>query len=75
MGEYQIAPVLSLTALPESPYHYGRSSEEKKPLLHTSQTKYDGTFVKAIVPLEDESENRVIAAWLYKDETPVDLTE
>ena len=29
MGEYQIAPVLSLTALPESPPHYGRPSKEK----------------------------------------------
>ena len=75
MGEYQIAPVLSLTALPESPRYYGRPSEAKKPSLHTPQTKYDGTFVKATVPLEDESENRAIAAWIYRDEVPADLTE
>ena len=75
MGEYQIARVLSLTALLESPRHYGRLSKAKKPLLHTSQTKYDGTFVTAIVPLEDESENRAIDAWIYKDEVPIDLTE
>ena len=75
MGEYQIAPVLSLTSLPESPRHYGRPSQAKKPLLHTPQTKYDGTFVTATILLEDESENRAIAAWLYKEEAPVDLTE
>ena len=75
MGEYQIAPVLSLTALPESPHHYGRPSEAKKSLLLTPQTKFDGTFVKTTVPLEDESENRAIATWLYKDEVLVDLTE
>lgn len=75
MGEYQIAPVLSLTTLPESPCHYGKPSEAKKPLVHTPQTKYDGTFVLATIPLEEESEDRAIAAWLYKDETLVDLTE
>ena len=75
MGEYQIAPVLSLTALPESPRHYGRPSEAKKPPLHIPQTKYDGNFVAAIVPLEDESENRAIAAWIYRDEVPADVTE
>ena len=31
MGEYQIAPVLSLTALPESPRHYGRPSRARNP--------------------------------------------
>ena len=67
MGTYQIAPVLSLTALPESPRHYGRPSEEKKPSLQTPQTKYNGTFVAADVPLEDESENRAIAAWIYRE--------
>ena len=61
MGEYQIAPILSLTALPESPCHYGRLFETKKPLLHTPQTIYDGTFVIATIPLEDESENKDIA--------------
>ena len=58
MGTYQIAPILSLTALPESPRHYGRPSEAKKPSLQMPQTKYGDTFVKATVPLEDESENR-----------------
>ena len=72
MGEYQIAPVLSLTALPESPRHYGRPSEAKKPPIHTPQTKYDGTFVTTTIPLEEESENRAIATWLYRDETLVD---
>ena len=33
MGEYQITPFLSLTALPESPRHYGRLSEAKKDSL------------------------------------------
>ena len=61
MGEYQIAPVLSLTTLPESPRHYGRPSKANKPSLKTPRTKYGDTFVKAIVPLEDESENRAIA--------------
>ena len=75
MGEYQIAPMLSLTALLESPRHYGRPSEAKKPLICMPQTKYDGTFVSATVPLEEESEDRAIAAWLYKDETLVDLIE
>lgn len=41
----------------------------------TPQTKYNCTFVKATVPLEDESENRAIAAWIYKEEIPVDVTE
>ena len=41
----------------------------------TPQTKYDGTFVQATVPLEDESENRAISTWLYKEETPVDIIE
>ena len=62
MGEYQIAPVLSLTALPESPHHYGRPSKAKKPPIHTPQTKYDGTFVTANIPLEEESEDRAIVA-------------
>ena len=75
MGKYQIELILSLTSLLESPHHYRRPSEVKKPFLLTPQTKFNGTYVKAIVPLEDESENRAIFAWLYKDETPVDLTE
>ena len=75
MGTYQIAPVLSLTALPESPRHYGRPSEAKKPSLQPPQTKYYGTFVAVDVPLEDESENRAIAAWIYREEVPADLTE
>ena len=75
MGEYQIAPVLSLTSLLESPCHYGRPSEAKKPSLQTPQTKFNGTFVAADVPLEDESENRAIAAWIYREEVPADLTE
>lgn len=75
MGEYDIEPVLSLTSLPKSPHHYGRPSEAKKPFVLTPQTKYNGTFVNATVPLEDESENRTISAWLYKEETPVDITE
>ena len=36
MGTYQITPVLSLTALPESPRHYGRPSEAKKPSCATT---------------------------------------
>lgn len=31
MGEYQIEQVFSLTSLPESPRHYGRSSKVKRP--------------------------------------------
>ena len=68
-------PILSLTSLPKSPHHYGRPSEAKKPFLLTPQTKVNGTFFKAIVPLEDESERKAIDVWLYKDETPVDLRE
>ena len=75
MGEYQIAPVLSLTALLESPRHYGRPSEVKKPSLQMPQTKYNGTFVASDVPLEDESENRAIAAWIYRDEVQANLIE
>ena len=68
-------PILSLTSLPESPHHYGRPSEAKNPFVLTPQTKFNGTFFKAIVPLEDESENGAIFAWLYKDEMPIDLTK
>ena len=75
MGEYQITPILSLTALLESPHLYGRPSEAKKPLLFTPQIKYDGTFVKATIPLEDESEKKAIATWLHKENLPIDLTE
>jgi hypothetical protein len=75
MGEYHVEPVLSLTSLLESPWHYGKPSEAKKSFVLTPQTKYNGTFVKATVPLEDESGNRAIAAWLYKEMTPIDLTE
>lgn len=75
MGEYDIELVLSLTSLPKSPHHYGRPSEVKRPFVLTPQTKYDGTFVKAIVPLKEEAKNRAIVAWIYKEETPVDLIE
>ena len=75
MGEYHIEPMLSLTSLLESLHHYGRPLEEKKSFVLTPQTKYNGTFVKDTIPLEDESENRTIFAWLYKEETPVDITE
>ena len=33
MGEYHIKLVLSLTSLPESPHHYDRHSEAKKPFV------------------------------------------
>lgn len=75
MGKYQIEPVLSLISLPESLCHYGRPSEAKKTFMLTPQTKYNRTFVKATVPLEDESENRAISTWLYKEETLVDIIE
>ena len=75
MGEYQIEPVLSLTSLPKSPQNYGRPSEGKRPFVLTPQTNYNGTFFKSIVPLEEESENRVISTWIYKEEIPIDLTE
>lgn len=75
MGEYHIEPVLSLTSLLESPRHYGRPSKVKRPFVLTPQTKYNGTFFKAIIPLEEESENRAIASWIYKEETPIDLIE
>ena len=75
MGEYHIEPIMSLTYLPKSPRHYGRPSEVKRPFVLTPQTKYDGTFIKAIILIEEESENRAITAWIYKEETPVDLTE
>ena len=75
MGEYHIEPVLSLTSLLESPNHYMRPFEAKRPFVLTPQTKYNGNFVKAIVPLKEKSENRVISAWLYKEDTPIDLIE
>ena len=50
MGEYQMEPVLSLTTLPESPRHYGRPFEVKKPFVLTPQTKYNGTFSKLQFP-------------------------
>ena len=75
MGEYHIELVLSLTSLLESPHHYRRPSKEKRPFVLPPQTKYDGTLVKATIPLEEEAENRTIVAWIYKEETLVDLTE
>ena len=33
MGEYHIEPILSLTSLLESPYHYGKPSKEKRPFV------------------------------------------
>lgn len=75
MREYHIELVLSLTSLLESPHHYGKPSEAKKSFMLTPQTKYNGTFFKATIPLEDESENRAIVAWIYREQTPVDLIE
>ena len=75
MGEYQIELVFSLTSLLESSHHYGRPSEVKRPFVLTPQNKYNGTFVKAIVPLKDENEKKSIIVWLYKEETLADLTE
>jgi hypothetical protein len=61
MGEYQIEPVLSLTALLPSPCSYGKPSEKMKP-FNSPSTIFNGTFVQAIVPLEDEDEERAIEA-------------
>ena len=47
----------------------------KRPFVLTPKTKYNGTFFKAIVPLEEEDEDRVIATWIYKEDTLVDLIE
>ena len=55
MEEYQMELVLSLIDLLESPCHYGRPSKAKNPLLLTPQTKFDGTFVKDTIPLEDKN--------------------
>lgn len=75
MGEYQMEHILSLTSLCESPHHYGRPSKVKRPFVLKPQTKYNGKFFKATIPLEEETENRVIVAWIYKEETIVDLIE
>ena len=75
MGEYHIELVQSLTSLPEFPRHYGRPSKVKRPFVLTPQTKYNGTFFKATISLEEESENRAIVSWIYKEETSVDLRE
>lgn len=75
MHEYHIEPILSLISLPKSPYQYGRPFEMKRYFVLTPQKKYNGTFVKSIVPFKEEDENRAITAWIYKEETPVDLTE
>lgn len=75
MSEYHIEPLMSLTSLPESPYYYGRPSEVKRPFVLTPQTKYNGTFVKDFVTLKEEAENRDFNAWIYKEETLVDLTK
>ena len=74
MGEYHIEPILSLTSLPESPHHYGRPSKVKRHFVLKPQTKYNDTFVKATIPLKEESEKRAIFAWIYKEEALVDLT-
>ena len=60
--------VLSITSLPLSPHSYGRPSKDKKPSLSNPRTIYDGTFVQATTPLEDEDENRAIASWIYRGE-------
>ena len=51
------------------------TSNSSEDTIDSHHTKFNGTFVKAIVPLQDESENRAITAWLYKDEVPIDLIE
>lgn len=74
MGEYQIEPVLSLTFLLESPYHYGRPSKMKRPSPISPKNVFNDAFVQATIPLEDDNENRAIVSWLYKEEVPADLT-
>ena len=73
-GEYHIELVLSLTSLVDSPHHYGRPSKEKRHFVLSSQTMYNGTLIKDIIPLKEEYENRAITTWIYREETLVDLT-
>ena len=75
MGEYHIEPILSLTSLLGSPYHYGRPSKEKIPFMILPQTKYNFNLIKATIPLKKVDENKSIFAWVYKEETLVDLTK
>lgn len=72
IGEYPIEQVLSLTSLPMSPCSYGREFKDNKPSVVSPQTLYDGTFVQAIVPLEDEFKNRPIVAQI---QTQQDIPE
>lgn len=74
MDEYHIEPILSSTSLPESPHHYGRPSEVKRPFILSPKTRFKGTFVKDTMPLEEEDKDRAIATWIYREETWVDLT-
>ena len=57
MGEYHIEPVLSLTSLSESPRHYKRPFEAKRHFVVSPKIAFNGTFLKATIPLEDEDEN------------------
>lgn len=75
MREYHIEPILSLTSLPESPSHYWRPSEVKRPFVLSPQTKFNGAFVKATIPLEEEDENRALIVWLYKEEILANLID
>ena len=61
MGGDQIELVLLITYLPLSPHSYGRPSPSNP------WTIYDGTFVQATTPLEDEDENKAIATWIYRE--------
>lgn len=67
MGEYSL-PILSLTSLPPSSRYYGKPSKDTKPSKEKSITIHDETFIKVTIPLEDEEEERVVLAWLYKGE-------
>ena len=68
MGGYQMEPVLSITSLPLSPRSYGKPSEDTRPSSVTPRKLYDGTFVQATIPLEEEAENRAITAWIHRGE-------
>lgn len=62
IGGYQIEPMLSITSLPLSPHSYGRPFEDKRPSPFNLQRIYNGAFVQDTTPLEDENENKDIAA-------------
>ena len=74
MGKNHIEPILSLTSLLESLHHYGRPSEANRNFVLSPQNKFNSSFIKDIVPLEEEDEDRAITALIYREETLMNVT-